>query len=270
MTLSVCESQSSAFSPSFPGKLWIYTNYDCNLSCPYCVARSSPGSPRRAIGLANVKKLVDEAAALGFGHIYLTGGEPLVLNDIYEMLAYASQRLPTTVLTNAMLLRGARLERLRAIRNDNLIVQVSLDGGRPEHHDPYRGAGSWLKTVEGIRGVMEAGLSLRLSTTTTPANAAHLDRICEFHLGLGIREEDHFIRPLAKRGCSREGLEIVRETMAPEITVNQEGVYWHPLATDADMLVCKSIFPLAAAVALVKEQLANIGSSSDAPLRTFN
>ena len=208
MTLSVCESQPVAFSSSLPGKLgfratvWIYTNYDCNLRCPYCVAKSSPNSPRRAIGLANVKKLVDEAAALGFDRVYLTGGEPFVLNEIYEMLAYASQRLPTTVLTNAMLLRGARLEKLCEIRNDNLVIQVSLDGGRPEQHDPYRGAGSWLKTVEGIRALIDAGFLLRLSTTTTPANAAFLDQICEFHLALGIREEDHFIRPLAKRGYS--------------------------------------------------------------------
>ena len=35
-------------------KLWIYTNYDCNLRCSYCVAKSSPNAPRRAIGLANV------------------------------------------------------------------------------------------------------------------------------------------------------------------------------------------------------------------------
>ena len=52
-----------------------------------------------------------------------------------EMLAYSSARVKTTVLTNAMLLLGPRLEKLCAVANDNLIVQVSLDGGRPEDHD---------------------------------------------------------------------------------------------------------------------------------------
>ena len=46
-------------TPAFPWKLWIYTNYDCNLRCSYCVAKSSPNAPRRAIGLANAKQLVD-------------------------------------------------------------------------------------------------------------------------------------------------------------------------------------------------------------------
>ncbi|MDQ6670390.1 MAG: hypothetical protein M3069_06505, partial [Chloroflexota bacterium] len=53
-------------APAFPWKLWIYTNYDCNLRCRYCVARSSPNTPRRAIGFANVQRLIDEAAQLGF------------------------------------------------------------------------------------------------------------------------------------------------------------------------------------------------------------
>ena len=40
--------------PTYQWKLWIYTNYDCNLRCSYCVAKSSPNSPRRSIGLENV------------------------------------------------------------------------------------------------------------------------------------------------------------------------------------------------------------------------
>ena len=61
-----------------------------------------------------------------------------------------------------------------------------------------------------------------------------------------------------------------KETIAPEITVNLEGVYWHPLATDADMLVSKTIFPLAAAVARIQEQLESIRCTGSVPLRTFN
>ena len=125
--------------PALAWKLWIYTNYDCNLSCSYCVAESTPRAPRNAIGLDNARRVVDEAVDLGFSQQFFTGGEPFILNDIYEMLAYASARLKTTVLTNAMLFNGRRLTRLREIANPNLHVQVSLDGGRAEHHDAYRG-----------------------------------------------------------------------------------------------------------------------------------
>lgn len=250
-------------------KLWIYTNYDCNLRCSYCVAKSGPNAPRRAIGCANVQRLVDEAVDLGFDHIFFTGGEPFLLNDIHDMLAYASARVRTTVLTNAMLLRGVRLERLKAIANDNLIVQVSLDGGRPEDHDAYRGAGTWQKTVDGIRLLQAEGFRVRLGTTETPANAAHLDKLCAFHRSLGIPDDDHFVRPLAKRGYSKEGIDLGMDNLVPELTVNLDGVFWHPLSTDADMQVSKKLFPLAQAVERVKSQLAAMAATGSVPLMTF-
>ena len=256
-------------SPGFQWKLWIYTNYDCNLRCSYCVAKSSPNAPRRALNLSTVKQLVDEAVALGFSDIFFTGGEPFILNDIYAMLAYSSARVKTTVLTNSMLLRGPRLDKLCAIDNDQLIVQVSLDGATPDDHDAYRGRGSWAKAVEGIKLLQERGFRVRLSTTETPANTARLEDICEFHRSLGIPDEDHFLRPLAKRGYSKDGLELDMSNLIPELTVNIDGVFWHPLSTDADMQVSKKIFPLATSVDRIQRQLDLMAQTGAVPLMTF-
>jgi len=267
--LTTLDSSSQETPPGFLWKLWIYTNYDCNLKCSYCVAKSGPGVPRRALGTENVKRLVDEALELGFEDIFFTGGEPFLLKEIYEMLEYSSARVKTTVLTNAMILRGARLEKLRAIANDRLIIQVSLDGGRPEDHDAYRGPGTWEKTVEGIKLLQAAGFRVRLGSTETPVNSAHLDTLCDFHRSLGIPDEDHCIRPLAKRGFSREGLELGMSNLVPEITVNVDGVFWHPLSADADMLVSNRIFPLADSVERVNAQLETIAQTGLAPLMTF-
>ena len=261
--------QSSCAPPAVAWKLWLYTNYDCNLRCSYCVAKSSPNAPRRALGLANTQRLVDEAVALGFSELFFTGGEPFILNDIYEMLAYASARARTTVLTNAMLFRSPRLDRLCAIANDNLHVQVSLDGGCAEDHDAYRGRGTWAKTVDGIQLLQERGFRVRLSTTETPANSGRLEQICEFHRGLGISDEDHFIRPLAKRGYAKEGIELEMANLAPEVTANVDGVFWHPLSTDADMQVSRTLFPLAASVQRIQEQRDALLRTGARPLLTF-
>jgi hypothetical protein len=83
--------------------------------------------------------------------------------------------------------------------------------------------------------LQERGFRVRLSTTETPANAPHLETICAFHRSLGISDEDHSIRPLAKRGYSKEGLELGVADLVPELTINLNGVFWHPLSTDADM-----------------------------------
>lgn len=256
-------------APALQWKLWIYTNYDCNLRCSYCVAKSSPNAPRRAIGLQNVKRLVDEALTLRFDHIFFTGGEPFLLNDIYDMLAYSSAHVKTTVLTNAMILRGQRLEKLKAVANDNLIVQVSLDGGRPEDHDAYRGKGAWDKTVEGIQLLQDAGFRVRIGTTETPSNCAHLDELYRFRESLGIPNEDHFVRPLAKRGYSKEGMELGMNNLMPELTVNMDGVFWHPLSTDGDMQIAKKLFPLKHSVDKVQGIMDEMARTGSVPLVTF-
>jgi MoaA/NifB/PqqE/SkfB family radical SAM enzyme len=254
--------------PALAWKLWIYTNYDCNLKCSYCVAKSGPNVARRSIGLKNIMRLVDESISLGFDHLFFTGGEPFLLPDIYDMLSYSAARVKTTVLTNAMLLRGARLEKLKAIAHPNLIVQVSLDGGRAEDHDAYRGAGAWAKTVEGIQLLQEAGFRVRLGTTETPANSPHLHLLHAYRETLGIPAEDHFVRPLAKRGYSKEGVELGMNNLCPELTANLDGIFWHPLSTDADMQVTKKLFPLDMAVSKVKTQLETIAAGGT-PMMTF-
>lgn len=255
--------------PDLSNKLWIYTNYDCNLKCTYCVAESHPRAPRRAVDLAMVERIVDEAVVLGFESIYMTGGEPFILDDIYAMLAYSSARLPTTVLTNAMLFGNGRMKKLFAINNENLILQVSLDGSRPEHHDPYRGPGTWQETMHGIHRLLDAGFRLRLSTTETPANTHSLSEICAFRRALGIADEDHIIRPLAKRGFSQEGMEVGKHNLVPELTINAQGVYWHPLSTDPDLLVSAEIFPLAHAVSQAIVDLAKISASANGGMSEF-
>jgi len=261
----------SSFDPSSPDgvwKLWIYTNYDCNLRCSYCLASSSPAASRRAIGVQNANRLVDEALQLGFGEVFFTGGEPFLLDEIYAMLAYSAQRVKTTVLTNAILLKGRRLDQLCAISNENLTIQVSLDGGSPAPHDAYRGAGSWVKTVEGIRRLLERGFHVRLSTTETPANSICLGEVCAFHRSLGIPEEDHLLRKMARRGFALDGLEVGLGSLMPELTANLDGLFWHPISTDPDMQVAKNLFPLSDAMQVVREQMAVIAGGG-APRITF-
>jgi len=263
------ESQPNLDLRTLPSKLWIYTNYDCNLRCSYCVAGSSPRTPRRALGFATVQRIIDEAVDLGFQNLYFTGGEPFLLDDIYAMLAYAAAKVTTTVLTNAILFRGKRLERFSEIFNENLVVQVSLDGDCPEHHDPYRGTGNWEKTVEGIRMVQERNARVRISTTETPANAAYLDKTREFLRSLGIPVEDHIIRPLVKRGFSAEGMDVSKECLVPELTINADGIYWHPLSTDPDFLVSPQIFPLEQAASQAQAEIKHFLLDESSQMQAF-
>ncbi len=116
-----------AGEPFFPPRLWVYTNFHCNLACDYCAVASSPKARARSLVLGKFRELVGQAVAEEFTELYLTGGEPLLHPDITAMLTCALQALPTVLLTNAMLLRGARLERLRGLGgHPNLVIHTFL------------------------------------------------------------------------------------------------------------------------------------------------
>lgn len=254
---------------SLSSKIWIYTNYDCNLSCAYCLADSHPKKTRQAIELATVERIINEAVEQGFTSVFFTGGEPFILTDIYQMLEYSSLKLPTTVLTNAMLLKGKRLKNLSRINNKNLKIQISLDGSRPEHHDPFRGIGSWKITVDNIKRMKKEGFNISLSTTITSINADSLDEISQFCRSLGVPEQDHTIRPLTKRGKSESGKIVNKTNLIPEMTISSFGVFWHPISTDPDMLVNQEIFPLENSVLQIEEQLQNQKLTIDSELEEF-
>src|SRR6516225_782622 len=67
-------------------RLWLYTNFHCNLHCDYCCVRSSPAAPRRELGLSRVQRIAREAPELGVKEIFVTGGEPFLLENIAEIL----------------------------------------------------------------------------------------------------------------------------------------------------------------------------------------
>jgi len=235
-------------------RLWLYTNFDCNLRCDYCCVRSSPQAPRRALGLERVRRIAHEAAGLGVSEIFVTGGEPFLLADIGEILIACATAAPTTVLTNGMLFTGRRLESLRALPRERVTLQISLDSPTSARHDRHRGRGTWARAWRGIERARAEGFRVRLAATVSDdVEAQQFERFLDAQ---HIRAEDRVIRRVALRGFAEQGLALARADLVPEITITAEGVYWHPVgADDADLLLTAEIFPLAEAFAALRRAL---------------
>ena len=254
-----------------PGtRLWMYTNFDCNLACDYCCVRSSPQAARRALGVDRVRQLAAEAANAGVSELILTGGEPFLLPDIDELVAACNAVLPTTLLTNGMLFRGRRLDALRRMDRARLALQISLDSATPDVHDQHRGRGSWDRAVAGIRIAHDEGFRVRVAATL-PYEQSH--QLAPFHAfldSLGIAREDQVIRALAHRGVADHGIELTLESLIPEVTVTADGVYWHPVSADHDdQLVTRDIFPLADAITEVRRRFTELRARSTAAAQWF-
>jgi len=238
-------------------RVWLYSNYHCNLACAYCLTDSAPSSPRRSLSSAAMVRVATQAAELGFGALGVTGGEPFLRPDLPETLVSMAEVLPTVVLSNATLFGGARLERLRPLVGADVAVQVSLDWADAAANDELRAPDNHARVVEAIPRLVEMGIRVRVGTTLDPAVEVSEDdkaRLCALHRALGVSDDDHVVRPVVRRGRAAANDLGVRASVAdlpPELTVTADGAFWSPFGPtvvdarlDTDLLVTRTTDPL--------------------------
>ena len=239
-----------------PGhRLWVYTNFHCNLACDYCCVESSPRATPRVMPVDEFRDLVDDAVTAGVAELFLTGGEPFMLVDLDERLQHAARALPTTVLTNAMVWTGERRRRLEALPRDGLTLQISLDSATAELHDRHRGDGSFERALDGIRTAMELGFRVRIAATLG-ADAGDAERdLVELFDRFGLDDDQRVVRRVARQGAANAGLTVSRASLLPEVCVTADGVWWHPVAAiDPAMKVADDWSPLSATIEKVRDE----------------
>ncbi|MFQ5962757.1 MAG: methyltransferase domain-containing protein [Candidatus Scalinduaceae bacterium] len=180
-------------------ELWIHTNNLCNLTCPHCLVNSSPHEDK-GLPTDSIKKIIDEAVTLGTSCFYFTGGEPFMRKDIFELIEYVCNRKGTEliILTNGTLLRGNIIERLQKFNKEQLRIQISLDGSKPEINDPLRGKGSFDQIIEGIKNIIRIGYSPTITTVVTKHNINDVPETTKLIAQLGVKT--HHLLWVHKRG----------------------------------------------------------------------
>ena len=236
------------------GRLWLYSNYHCNLVCTYCLTESGPKVTRRELDPATMLELAREAAQVGFSGIGVTGGEPFLVPDMPQLLLALSRVLPVVVLTNGTLFSRALLERMEVLRDADVTLQISLDHAEPEANDVMRGPENFRKVVEAVPELLRRGIAVRIATTVEEEDADDLERLCALHRGLGVSDDDHVVRPIIKRGrADTEQLGVVARylDLEPELTITADGAFWSPFAPtvrggvlDTDLLLTRTVRPL--------------------------
>ncbi len=239
---------------TLPGRVWLYSNYHCNLTCTYCLTESAPGVRRRELGPERMVTLAQEAKELGFTGLGVTGGEPFLLPELPDVLAELAELLPVVVLSNATLFTPARLARLDQLAGSPVHIQISLDRPDPVDNDEMRGPGNFSKVVASIPRLIELGIGVRVATTVEEIDDDELGRLCELHRQLGVPDEDHIVRPVVRRGRAVDfdmGVEARQPDLPAELTITADGAFWSPFGPtvhsgqlDTDLLITRTTSPL--------------------------
>ncbi|MCD4825205.1 MAG: 12,18-didecarboxysiroheme deacetylase [Phycisphaerae bacterium] len=166
----------------------------CNLSCMHCYSASDNRQADDELTTAEAKTMIDDLAAFGCPVLLFSGGEPLLRDDVMELIGYARRKKMRAVLsTNGTAITPAVAEQLAGI--DLNYAGISLDGASAEINDKFRGCdGAFEKALAGIRHCLVAGVKVGLRFTINRQNARdigaifdliereNIPRVCFYHL----------------------------------------------------------------------------------------
>jgi heme b synthase len=158
----------------------------CNLVCRHCRASAQETPHPDELTTGEVKRLVNQIAAFSRPIFIISGGEPLMRPDIFEIARYATdQGLRVAMSPNGTLITPENVEQMKA--SGIKRISVSLDGSCAKRHDAIRGVpGAFDAAVRGMTYCREAGLPFQVNTTVMRQNVDDLEATLDFVVDLGV------------------------------------------------------------------------------------
>ena len=160
----------------------------CNFNCPMCyvhLQQDDIDARGRELTAQQWIDLGRQAKDAGMMFLLLTGGEPFVRKDFFEIYdALKQMGLMISINSNGSMLKGEVLRRL--LENPPHRINISLYGGSNETYKGMCGLNAFDTVVENIRALRQAGVEVRLNVSITPYNCKDIQRIYEISQELGV------------------------------------------------------------------------------------
>ncbi|MDH5482963.1 MAG: radical SAM protein [Candidatus Bathyarchaeota archaeon] len=158
---------------------WMLTRR-CNYNCKGCdVWQEQDG---RELSSWEIKRGLDVLRELGAIEVVLSGGNPLLRDDIDEIIEYASRSFITTIYDNGSM----AVEKIDALRNADFVA-ISIDSLDPARNDHIKGVkGAWKKAMQAVEKLHDEGISVTVSPTISQLNLYEIADFTRFFLQKGI------------------------------------------------------------------------------------
>jgi molybdenum cofactor biosynthesis enzyme MoaA len=243
----------------------------CNLTCHHCFISCSPKNDTFGfLSLDEVRRRLEESAALGVKEYYFTGGEPFLNPDMVPILVETLRYGPATVLTNVTVLKDQWLETLVAAEAESLYsleFRVSIDGFSPETNDPIRGDGTFARALRGVSKLVQHGFLPIITAARTWPDQQEREVVGRF---VRVLQDAGYSRPRLKilptlrigaeqqRTCGYDDTERVTQEMMTDYDRSQLVCEHSRIVTDRGVHVCPIL--IESSDALFGQSLAEAGS----------
>jgi radical SAM protein with 4Fe4S-binding SPASM domain len=172
----------------------------CNLKCSHCYINATKNELKNELTTGEGKNLIDQIASVSKPMLILSGGEPLLRGDLFELIRYGTQK----GLRMALGSNGYLLDKEMAYQLEGAGIKtasISLDSSSPNLHDTFRGVqGSWSKAIEAIKALKETNIIVQVNTTLTKQNYDDIDNIMSLIENLGVENFHLFFLVPTGRG----------------------------------------------------------------------
>jgi len=210
---------------------WSTTNA-CNLNCPHCYRDAGKAGPDE-LTTSEAKTMLEQISAVGDRYkpapkiMIFSGGEPLLREDIFELVEHAAaQGMRPVFGTNGTLLTREVVQKL--LDSGAAAMGISLDSIDPDQHDRFRGMpGGFDKTIQGMKNCREMGLRFQIHTTVMDWNYDDIEKITDFAVESGASAHHiFFIVPTGRAASLASGIMNAKEyeQILERIVVRQKDI----------------------------------------------
>ncbi|MFA5364046.1 MAG: radical SAM protein [Candidatus Bathyarchaeia archaeon] len=187
----------------------------CNYHCVNCSFGSNP-YPINEIDTEGGKRIVDELHEMGAKWFGLSGGEPLVRKDIFEIIAHAKDLgMNISLISNGYYVKGDILDQL--IKYE-VMTAISVDGTEATN-DLTRGKGSYAIALTAMKNLSDAGIFDCIVSTLNKRNCSEVDHIAE--LGYKYNATRVVYHNYVPVGRAQEHLELAPTPQQYEVVLNR-------------------------------------------------
>ena len=184
------------------------TTRTCYLKCKHCRASATHAAYEGQLSTEEAEKMIYNIVSFAKPILILTGGEPMMREDIFHLARYGTDKGLRVVMSPC----GGLItpETAQKIKDAGIArISISLDGATAESHDAFRGVpGAFESTMKGLQHAKDAGIEFQINTTVTKHNINELGDILQLAIDLGAAAFDPFLLVPTGRGKELADMEI--------------------------------------------------------------